>query len=655
MGPYGTAAAAAAVPTTGATQHRRGDGSLSLGAGGAESAGPGPGPRRESISTVGRLSAAPAAASNFPSSSAFLHNMLSPSASRGPGAAAPRARREQHHLVAPAVLGSSSGSSSSSAERATPVLAPLLTAPQHDEQQQMEMETETVGADTEMAAAPAPMPAASTAPATSQSWWSNATHVASAAVSHTPILGGGFAGGLPLGHGQHHYHSQQQQLVTPRNQSQTHAQHGAGAGGGGGGIAHTLAAITPSAAANAAASILRTPNLRGNAAVAGLGSAFSHGLSALGLERNPLALLGMGSIDEHQQQQERADTTTEPTAIGFFDGAQMSYSTAAAEARAAVGARRDSRTRTRRPSISAFGMRADEHQTPVRPPAMRPRPLSALGLGVPPQRGGGEHGGAADDRAASYSGAGTGRERARQRESSFSYKQHFKLAYQTESNWLRGGRLLSQHISTEQNVVATSMAMDSDYFICGMSNCKIYVFDAKTGLFLRTLIGHVSGVWCLSVVAGRGAAYAAPAAKEAARTERMVVTNPDENYGRPYLAAAQGDMKLVHHDDRPSVSFDAPPPTTTTTSAGSPEMPGRKGSTTRRSPGSTALGSRCFAGSRRRAAAVPLARTTWRWTRTKGPRRAAEPTARIPSSSRRRRARRTASSAPARTAWARAK
>lgn len=80
-----------------------------------------------------------------------------------------------------------------------------------------------------------------------------------------------------------------------------------------------------------------------------------------------------------------------------------------------------------------------------------------------------------------------------------SFKQHFKNAYLTESNWLSGGRLLANHTSADDGVV-TSLAIDEQYFVIGMANSKIHIFDARTGAFRRSLIGHELGVWALVLV-----------------------------------------------------------------------------------------------------------------------------------------------------------
>ncbi|TIB37955.1 hypothetical protein E3P86_01957 [Wallemia ichthyophaga] len=81
----------------------------------------------------------------------------------------------------------------------------------------------------------------------------------------------------------------------------------------------------------------------------------------------------------------------------------------------------------------------------------------------------------------------------------FSYKKHFKHSYLTESNWRKGGRLISSHVSPEDAVV-TSLVMDDNFIIIGMSNSNIHIFDATTGRWKCALQGHIQGVWCLVLV-----------------------------------------------------------------------------------------------------------------------------------------------------------
>ncbi|GAA6051818.1 hypothetical protein JCM3770_004989 [Rhodotorula araucariae] len=86
----------------------------------------------------------------------------------------------------------------------------------------------------------------------------------------------------------------------------------------------------------------------------------------------------------------------------------------------------------------------------------------------------------------------------------FSYKTHFKLAYLSEQNWVRGpGTLLSTQMSVDQGVV-TSMAFDSEWIVVGMDTNKVHIFEAGLGTYVRTLAGHELGVWCLTLVSKGG-------------------------------------------------------------------------------------------------------------------------------------------------------
>lgn len=113
--------------------------------------------------------------------------------------------------------------------------------------------------------------------------------------------------------------------------------------------------------------------------------------------------------------------------------------------------------------------------------------------------------------------------------------------------------MLTQHTSSDNGAVVTSLAIDNEWIVVGMANCKIHVFDARTGLFAHTLQGHDSGVWCLTLVS-RSSNRAAGSKSKLAGKGKMVVTDPEDGGGRPYAAAADGDLKLVHHDARPSAS-----------------------------------------------------------------------------------------------------
>lgn len=146
----------------------------------------------------------------------------------------------------------------------------------------------------------------------------------------------------------------------------------------------------------------------------------------------------------------------------------------------------------------------------------------------------------------------------------FSYRTHFKMAYLTESNWRKGGRLQTQHVSADAGHVVTSLAIDSEWIVVGMANSKIHVFSAETGLYAHTLLGHDAGVWCLTLISRTGKASKNSNLEASERAKgKMVVTDPEDgNGGKPYQAAADGDLRLVHHDPRPDAAdvLLSPPP-----------------------------------------------------------------------------------------------
>lgn len=167
------------------------------------------------------------------------------------------------------------------------------------------------------------------------------------------------------------------------------------------------------------------------------------------------------------------------------------------------------------------------------------------------------------------SGPSTGQiHRYRSAKMPFSYRTHFKMAYLTESNWRKGGRLQTQHVSADAGHVVTSLAIDSEWIVVGMANSKIHVFSAETGLYAHTLLGHDAGVWCLTLISRTSKSARktdATASASAHGKGKMVITNPEDGSGgKPYQAAADGDLRLVHHDPRPDAA-DAllSPPTST--------------------------------------------------------------------------------------------
>lgn len=166
--------------------------------------------------------------------------------------------------------------------------------------------------------------------------------------------------------------------------------------------------------------------------------------------------------------------------------------------------------------------------------------------------------------------------RAGRKNKPFSYKTHFKLAYQTESNWLRGGRLLTQHVSSDdasgEGATVTSLSIDDDWIIVGMANARIHVFDAKTGLFVQTLSGHTAGVWCMALISASGSRSNGSTKTNLGKGKSRNLQNMEEDDDSMYMPAQRyapfmgmrnfstptPDLNLIHHDPRPAASVFSP-------------------------------------------------------------------------------------------------
>lgn len=90
----------------------------------------------------------------------------------------------------------------------------------------------------------------------------------------------------------------------------------------------------------------------------------------------------------------------------------------------------------------------------------------------------------------------------------------------------------------------TSLALDSEWIVVGMANSKIHVFDAKTGLFSKTLQGHESGVWCLCLVSKTEGLEKGLAKERSNPTGDFRFTMGGRN------SRIENDLKLIHHDKR---------------------------------------------------------------------------------------------------------
>jgi F-box and WD-40 domain protein CDC4 len=69
-----------------------------------------------------------------------------------------------------------------------------------------------------------------------------------------------------------------------------------------------------------------------------------------------------------------------------------------------------------------------------------------------------------------------------------------------------------------------------------MANCKIHLFDAATGTFLRTLVGHELGVWCLTLISAGGERKSAPPPKSAEDVDMEAGSN--RAHANPFYRAA---------------------------------------------------------------------------------------------------------------------
>jgi F-box and WD-40 domain protein CDC4 len=58
------------------------------------------------------------------------------------------------------------------------------------------------------------------------------------------------------------------------------------------------------------------------------------------------------------------------------------------------------------------------------------------------------------------------------------------------------------------------VSIDSEWIIASLTNCKVYVFSARTGAHVRNLVGHSQGVWALHLVSKGGRADKAPCSEE---------------------------------------------------------------------------------------------------------------------------------------------
>ncbi|CAO3648849.1 unnamed protein product [Mucor fragilis] len=80
-----------------------------------------------------------------------------------------------------------------------------------------------------------------------------------------------------------------------------------------------------------------------------------------------------------------------------------------------------------------------------------------------------------------------------------SYRDFFRRKYNIDTAWNLGGKvtLCDNQIG---DGLATSLQMDDTFIVVGCDNNRIEVFDAKSGKYIRSLLGHEGGVWALQFV-----------------------------------------------------------------------------------------------------------------------------------------------------------
>ncbi|KAG0362974.1 hypothetical protein BGX24_005016 [Mortierella sp. AD032] len=92
---------------------------------------------------------------------------------------------------------------------------------------------------------------------------------------------------------------------------------------------------------------------------------------------------------------------------------------------------------------------------------------------------------------------------ARQLKMATSYKAYFKRRFMIDRNWISGHHGLISYTTPETGVV-TSLQFDHHHIVVGCDNSRIQVFETTSGRLLRTLEGHLGGVWALEFVKGVG-------------------------------------------------------------------------------------------------------------------------------------------------------
>lgn len=234
------------------------------------------------------------------------------------------------------------------------------------------------------------------------------------------------------------------------------------------------------------------PPASSGVAASGSGSGPTRAPASLGLNASQAPTLSLASSDPNHNSVPRPITLS-PTALrGFREAFGLPAENAADESARSPRLARLTTTQMVR-DLSA-----------ARRPRVRPAPPAADAHSASASQAIPDADELLQPPAASFDGQGDRPARTDSSSSTFSYKSHFKYAFQTEQSWVRGpGRLLSTQMSADSGVV-TSLAFDGEWIIVGMETSSIHVFEGASGAYVRTLDGHQTGVWCLTLVSKGG-------------------------------------------------------------------------------------------------------------------------------------------------------
>lgn len=153
----------------------------------------------------------------------------------------------------------------------------------------------------------------------------------------------------------------------------------------------------------------------------------------------------------------------------------------------------------------------------------------------------------------------------------FSYRSHYRYAFETCRNWHRGpGRLLSTQMSADAGAV-TSLAFDGEWIAVGMETSQVHVFEAHAGGYVRTLDGHETGVWCLALVSRGGGPRTTTTSSGGSRRPRGAGGRGDARRARRGEGEG-GPTESADFGSDPDSRGSDPEPVTTTPGASSPDQ-----------------------------------------------------------------------------------